>query len=226
MADTITEIIPAILPESFDVLEEQLLLVKGLARAVHVDVSDGRFTPALTFPYTEGSQQIFADILAEKIGLPHWQDFDFELHLMIKNPESAVSDWIRAGAERIVVHVEAATDFAKIQKKCSGAVELGLALRLETPLEKIEAYVKDIQFVQLMSIAGIGSQGQEFDEGVFERIRELRRMSPKLTISIDGGVSLDNAPALIEAGANRLVVGSAIFESDSIRETIEQFKSL
>ena len=83
-----------------------------------------------------------------------------------------------------------------------------------------------IDFVQFMGIENIGYQGEPFDERVFEKIRELRERFPDTIISVDGGVSLENADKLIEAGANRLVSGSAIFESGDIAGTVEVFQNM
>ena len=218
------EIIPAIIPLSFSDLEEKLSLIKGLVSTVHVDVSDGRFTPNVTFPFHLEDKEHLERIKKEEEGMPFWQNFDFEVHCMTETPERYVEDWIRAGAARIIAHVETITDFSLLKKEVGELTELGLAVLYDTPLEKIDPYREDIQSVQLMSIAKIGYQGQNFEEGIYERITMLRQKYPELTISVDGGVNLENTPKLIKAGANRLVVGSAIFESENIAETIEDFK--
>ncbi len=221
-----SEIIPAIIPLSFSDLEEKLSLIKGLVSTVHVDVSDGRFTPNVTFPFHPEDKKHLERIKKEEEGMPFWQDFDFEVHCMIETPERYVEDWIRAGAARIIAHVETVGDFSLLKKEVGELTELGIALLYNTPLEKIDPYIEEIQSVQLMSIAKIGYQGQNFEEGIYKRISALRQKYPELTISVDGGVNVENAPKLIEAGANRLVVGSAIFESENITGTIEEFKNL
>ena len=218
------DIIPAILPISFEDLEEKLALVKGAFKSVHVDVSDGRFTPNLTFPFRPEDKEHFERIKKEEEGLPFWQNFDFELHCMTETPGRYVEEWVRAGASRIIAHIETVTDFPLLKREVGDLTELGLAVLYDTPLEKIDPYIDEIQSVQLMSIAKVGYQGQNFEEGIYERITMLRQKYPELTISVDGGVNLENTPKLIKAGANRLVVGSAIFESENIAETIEDFK--
>jgi ribulose-phosphate 3-epimerase len=218
------EIIPALIPLSFSDFEEKLPLVRGLVRAVHVDISDGFFTPNLTFPFHPEDQTHFKRIKKEEEGLPFWRDFDFEIHLMTRMPERFVSDWLRAGSSRVVVHLETISDFDALKKEVGDLTELDVALKLETPLEKLKPILPKVGAVQLMSINKIGYQSEVFDERVLERISALRQMKSDLTISIDGGVNLENAPSLVEAGADRLVVGSAVFESDNIRETIENLK--
>ena len=103
-----------------------------------------------------------------------------------------------------------------------GRSEIGLAFNIDTPVE-IPA---GVDFIQLMGIDRVGYQGQKFDEKVIEKIRATRVKYPDLPISIDGAVSLETAPMLIAAGANRLVIGSAIFESDNPIDAIAKFKSL
>ncbi|MBX4211051.1 ribulose-phosphate 3-epimerase, partial [Candidatus Parcubacteria bacterium] len=105
-------------------------------------------------------------------------------------------------------------------------IELGVAINPDTPNEKIAPYIKDVDFVQCMGIAKIGFQSQPFDTRVLDKIRSLRLAYPDLIISVDGGVSLETAPKLVEAGCNRLVSGSVIFNSTHIKETIAQFEQI
>jgi ribulose-phosphate 3-epimerase len=141
---------------------------------------------------------------------------------MVNKPEEIVEDWIIAGAKRIVLH----TDFEKAVEILSGRVELGLAIEIDTPLETILSYTDKVQFIQCMGIDNVGFQGQHFDAKVIDKIKEIRKVLPEMIISVDGGVSLENAQDLISAGASRLVVGSAIFNSDNFIETLEKFKRI
>lgn len=220
------EIIPAIIPTSYEDLENKLSLVRGVVKTVQIDISDGKFSPNITFPFNYGDAGIFEKIKTEEEGLPFWKDFDFEVHLMTENPEKYALEWQSAGAFRLVVHAERLKDFESLRKDIAELTEIVVALNLDTDLEKIKPILHEISSVQLMSISKIGFQGEFFDERVLERICTLRRERPDLIISVDGGITLDNASQLIHAGANRLVVGSAIFGSDNILETIEEFKNL
>ena len=238
------EIIPAILPEDIDDLREKLSLVSGIAPLAQIDVCDGKFTPTKTWPYKKGVDETFLRIVGQEEGFPFWDSIDFEADLMVKHPENIIDDWISAGAKRIVIHIESTPDplslFRKIRQEygssseASYGVEIGAALNIETPNEEIYDILSEvddggaptIDFVQFMGIENIGYQGEPFDERVLEKIRDLREMYPNTIISVDGGVSLENAAELIEAGANRLVSGSAIFESGDIAEAIETFQNL
>ena len=239
-----TEIIPAILPEDIDDLREKLSLISGIIPLAQIDVCDGKFAPTKTWPYKKGVDETFLRIVGQEEGFPFWDSVDFEADLMVKHPENIVDDWISAGAKRVIIHIESTPDplslFQKIKleygasDESSYGVETGVALNIETPNEEVYELLSEvddegkqaIDFVQFMGIENIGYQGEPFDERVFEKIRELRERFPDIIISVDGGVSLENASELIEAGANRLVSGSAIFESGDIAGTIEVFQNI
>lgn len=219
------EIIPAIMPKDYEDLDEKMSLFVGVVPFVQLDIMDGKFVPARTWPYPRDAH--FDAIVAEEEGMPRWEDIDFEADLMIENPELAVPKWVSAGARRIIVHVESMVDFEKIRASVPvGLIELGLAINTTTPLSAIEPYIDRIDFVQCMGIARIGFQGEEFDERVLENVRALRAKYPELPISIDGSVNFDTARALVEAGATRLVSGSAILEADDFVGAIAQLKDL
>jgi pentose-5-phosphate-3-epimerase len=124
---------------------------------------------------------------------------DFEAHLMVEKPGEIFERWKERGAKRIIVH--------KYDESMRG-VEVGLGLEMHVPIpEEIRA-----DFVHLMSIAEIGEQGHALDERIFDRIREVKEKFPSLTISVDGGINISNYQGLVDAGADRLVVGSGFTE--------------
>lgn len=178
----------------------------------------------------------FEKILKEEEGFPYWREIDFEADLMVMNPFEVVPDWILAGASAVVIHVESvlpkvlAVELSKLRmqfpKNESGVVsfQVGLALNPDTPNDVILPYLEDVDFIQFMGSSRIGFQGEGLDERVLGKIRELRNNHPQVTISIDIGVTLDNAKLLKEEGVDKLISGSAIFESDNIIEIIDAFK--
>lgn len=218
-------IIPAILPYTFGELTDKVELVKGFTKSLQVDVCDGQFVPNATWPYRKHDDS-FERIIHEEEGMPGWESIDYEFDLMVNKPEEVVEEWVTAGAARVILHAEAKGDIAEALVKLSGVVEVGLALNIDTPLDLIELHQERLNFIQLMGIDHIGFQHQAFDEKVLGKIKEVKAKYPDLAISIDGGVSLETAPKLIEAGADRLVIGSAIFNSDNPIDAIQQFKSL
>lgn len=219
------EIIPAILPRDFAELEDKASLVQGSVKTVQIDVCDGQFVPNATWPYKK-HDDTFEKLLSEDLGLPFWENLNYEIDLMVNRAEEVAEEWVRAGASRIIIHAEMKGDLVKAIGQIKDQVEIGLALNIETDIALIEKYKDDIQFIQCMGIDNIGFQGQSFDDKVIEKIKLIRSKYPELTISVDGGVSLDSAPRLIEAGATRLVAGSAIFNAENSFDAIEAFKRL
>lgn len=219
------EIIPAIMPKDYEHLDEMMSLFVGVVPLVQLDIMDGKFVPARTWPYPKDPH--FEVISKEEEGMPRWEDINFEVDLMIENPELAVPKWVNAGASRIIVHVESMRDFETIRNAVpEGLIELGLAINTTTLLSAIEPYLDRVDFVQCMGIAKIGFQGQPFDERVLEYVRALRAAHPNLPISIDGSVNFDTARALVDAGATRLVSGSAILEADDFTQAIAHLEDL
>jgi len=218
-------------------LREKMSQVSDLVSMVQIDVLDGDFVVDKSWPYLSTNQDgDFANILSEDIAFPFWDRLDFEVDMMVENPEAKIPDWIKVGASRIIVHVESTDNLDDLVKnfrkdfplgeESLASVELGLALEIDTPSSVLESVVNELDFVQCMGIAEIGRQGVPFDERVFDKIAELKDLYPDLLISVDGGVSLENAGQLLSVGASRLVSGSAIFESKNISETIRMFEEI
>ncbi len=232
------EIVPAILPKDFEELREKLESVLGLVDSVQIDVLDGGLTPKASWPYTNTEEDNFKKIVTEEESLPFWEDFKFEVDCMVRNPHDHVSTWITAGAERIVVHAESFESPEDLEEFVAYfnahfvspgsliSVYLGIALGVDTSPLFVERVLGDISFVQCMGIERIGFQGEAFDSRVLQSIKAVKNMHPHITVSVDGGVTLDTAPQLLDAGATRLVIGSAIFGSDNIPDTIESFYNL
>jgi ribulose-phosphate 3-epimerase len=222
------EIIPAVMPDSFSDLEQKLSLVSNLVLWVQIDVMDGRFVESQSWPYQRENDQDFSRILKQEEGLPSWQKLNFEIDLMVDNPKREASNWINAGASRLVIHLESLSDnLVSLLEELKGAqVEIGLALDTETPLEKVWPFLDYIDFVQLMGIKKIGYQGQPFDREVIERLKNLKKKSPSTLLSVDGGLNSKTAPAIVAAGADRLIIGSAIFESGDVAGAIREFQKL
>lgn len=221
------EIIPAILPKSYAELEEKLASIQDAAPTVQIDAVDGIFAPNKTWPYAGG--EMFSAIVAQEEGLPFWEEFDFQFDCMTAHALRDAGDFISAGASSIVIHgagKDALETLEKLQDDRAGefGVMLGVALLPGDDAATFAQYKELVDFVQVMGIAKVGFQGSEFDARSLDLIAALRRDNPELTIQIDGGVRLENARSIAEAGANRLVVGSAIFSHPEPREAIEALK--
>lgn len=230
------EIIPAIMPESIDEISDKAGLVAPYVDMVQLDIMDGRFVKARTWPYFANDYS-FDALVAEEEGMPLWDKIDYEVDLMVEHPEKVIQKWITAGAKRIIVHIESTDKMDEIVREfrqrfayspipSERLVEFVLAIGLETPVDALLPYLEDIDGVQFMGIAQIGLQGEPLDERVIDRMREFHNAHPEVIISVDGGVTLDNARLLYNSGARRLVSGSGIYKSSNIPETIELFKNV
>jgi len=230
------EIIPAIIPKNFKDLERNLEAVAGLLPLAQIDIMDGKLTPEASWPYLNSQEDPdFISIKLEEREFPALEEINFEVDLMVKNPENIWFDWIIAGAKRVIFHYESTEKLKElleeakrklVSKESVLYIEVGLAIDINTPNDRIYPHLENIDFVQFMGIEKIGFQGQPFDERVLQKIKDFKNQYTKVQISVDGGVNLDTAPYLIKAGANRLVSGSAIFKSQDIKQTIEEFKSM
>ena len=238
-----TEIIPAILPKSYDELEYKLDIISGHVPVVQIDICDGAYVPNRTWPYLKGvdadgraQDQIFEEIVDQNKALPHWEDLDYEFDLMTRGTHEKIPDFIAAGATRLVVHKAAMTedefenvvhDYGKHSEELGPFdIELGVAIKPTDSPESIADFVNKIHFVQVMGIDKEGFQGQSLDTKSIQLVKSLKKSYPKLPVSVDGSVNEETAKLFIEAGADRLIVGSALFESIDFLGTLERFRSL
>ncbi len=220
------EIIPAILPKDFKEIEEKIELITGMVTRVQVDICDGKFVPSTTWPYKKPDSNYEA-ILREERGMPEWETIDYEFDLMIKDPtEDDMRNWLSVGAARIVLHADSSPDLTPCINVLNGLAEIGLALNIKTPIDVIEKYKDKISYIQLMGITKVGFQGQAFDPRVLSKIKEIKEKYPEMVVQIDGGVSLATAEELRDAGADRLIVGSALFGSDNVVDTLYQLQRI
>ncbi|KKQ86604.1 MAG: Ribulose-phosphate 3-epimerase [Parcubacteria group bacterium GW2011_GWF2_38_8] len=245
------EIIPAVLPKNYEDLKNKIALVRGIVPVVQIDICDGIFVPNLTWPFLsvgkrpdlENSKRSgleetdlddhFRKILNEKEGMPFWEDIDFELDLLVSDAVENFDIYTKLGAKKIVFHIEAVGNLEEFKNFMEGIdtymremIEIGVAVNIDTPMEQVFPLISNVDFVQCMGINKVGFQEQEFDERVIENIKILKGKFPDLIISVDGGIDFNTAPALSSAGASRLVIGSAIFNTDDIIGTIEEFRNL
>ena len=220
------EIIPAVLPNTIEELEVGLARLVDGPRYVQIDVCDGLFVTTRTWPLNPRDRAHFADIIKGDEGLPHWQDFNFEVDLMVHNPEKHVTQWVAAGIDRVVFHLESRHVWSELQDAVGETAEIGLAIDLDPPYEKLAIYVPRVDYIQVMGIARLGKQGTVLDERVFTLIERVKHDFPDVTLQIDGGVTLENARSLLDHGADRLVVGSAIVRDVSPKDAYRRFVDL
>lgn len=218
------EVIPAIIPDSYDHLKSKLALVRGVSNMVQIDLTDGVFVLNRSWPFHPSDKRQFQEIVRGNLGLPFWEEFNFEIDLMVQQPEKILGDWVKAGIARAVFHLESRHDFSEIKRVAGDAVELGVAVQNKTALSRLEPYIADVDYVQVMGIETIGKQGEAFSENTLETVRAIHEKFPNVTIQIDGGVDGEVAPRLKEAGVARLVSGSFILRAEDPKAAIETLK--
>jgi ribulose-phosphate 3-epimerase len=184
------------------------------AQYIHIDVMDGHFVPPITVgaPVVRSIRNITDKIL--------------DVHLMVERPERMISDFIDAGADIITVHAESTNHLDRVirQIKAGGAMA-SVAVNPSTPLSVLDYILPEVDMVLVMSV-NPGYGGQKFIPYILDKLRDLQAMlyerHLKTDVEVDGGVRLDNLDAILEAGANVIVSGSAIFHGD-ISENIAAF---
>ncbi len=204
------QVVPAILVKSREELLEQIARVRESVSCVHIDMMDDLFVPNRTIG------------LESLAGLPNGVSYEF--HWMVKNPEKWISKV--KGNHLHLVHVETIADWGAVKRAAArSGGKLGLVLNPETPLEKLEPYLKDVSRVLVMAVHP-GFYGQKYISDVEGKIRELRARFPKLEIEVDGGVNSETAERAGAAGANLLAAASAIFSAKDAREARDRIKEI
>ena len=203
----------------------------GIAPSIQLDVCDGVFAPALSWPYGSGQWEELGQLAGSAEGLPLSDTLTYEAHLMVQKPVEIGELLARAGCARILAHVEVFTEASVAEAafrtwKKAGASETGLAVLMQTPLSALAPFAPLCDVVQFMSIGTVGYQGAQFEPGVLDRIGELHEKYPGVVIEVDGGVSRANIADLARAGATRFGVGSAISKAESPKAAYGELKAL
>ena len=203
------EIAPSMLGADFGNMRSAAKLVAPESGYLHMDVMDGHFVPNLTM----GS-----DLVKSLKGIA-----PLDVHLMITDPCDFIDDFSEAGAEIISVHIEANNPSRALDLIKEKNIKAGIALNPSTPEDAIDSVVAKADMILVMSVEP-GYCGQSFHEASVERVKNYKEKYPDKLIEVDGGVSTDNSHLLIEAGADILVAGSAVFNSENPIDTITQMK--
>ncbi len=226
------KITPAILPQTYRGIEIPVERVLGVTSAIQIDFVDGHFAPNRTWLFNNKDEERIQQIYDQELGMPYWEDVNYEFDLMVKDPVGQMEQFIALGPSKVILHVESLEQesvvafFEGLPEIIRSAVAFGVALNLDTDPALLAPYIPFVESVQCMGIRTVGYQGQAFDPAVIEQIKKVRALYPETSIAVDGGVSLDTATALVHAGATELVVGSALFQNTDIHGTMEAFRQV
>jgi ribulose-phosphate 3-epimerase len=209
---------PSLLSANFLRLQEDCnMLNESQADWFHLDVMDGRFVPNISFglPIIEQVRKATNKVC--------------DVHLMILEPERYAEAFKNAGADFLTVHIEACTHLHRNIQQIKGlGMKAGVALNPHTPVTSLSEVLHDIDLVLIMSV-NPGFGGQKFIPNTLNKIRQLRKMIDEkglnVHIEIDGGITVENASSIVEAGADVLVAGNTVFKSANPKETIAQLKA-
>lgn len=204
------EIVPTVVPNSLEDILAAQKVYEGTDAILHIDISDGVFA--------QGGKWNKPEELPEGL--------KFEVHLMVANPEEETDRWLESKPERIIFHHEPCKHAVSLAEKIiDHAITPAVALNLETPVSDLEDVYPDAMNFHLMSITHIGKQGEKFNTEVYKKISSCKELFPDAILSVDGGVTMENANDLILCGASKLCVGSALSKSKDPKAEYKKFCS-
>lgn len=213
------KISPSILSADFSDLKSSVESVE-LTEWLHLDVMDGHFVPNLTFG------PCVIESIRDK------SDHVFDTHLMISEPEKYLDEFVEAGSDMITFHAEAVDDMERVTKKIKGKdTKAGISLKPDTSIDVLsDDLIQKLDLILVMTVEP-GFSGQSFMQEVVPKIEKTKeridQLDTNVDLAVDGGVSPETAPEVVEAGANVLVSGSSVFEGnikENLRKLRESFK--
>ncbi len=210
------KIIPSLLVTTEDDFKYQIEAVQNAIEMVQIDLADGEFVPNITWPYQNPKQ-------AQK----YLDDIDFELHLMVSKPVEIVREWSNhPRLKRILVHYESTDDIKSVLEEIKGdGKQAGLVINPHTPVEEVKQYFNMANSVMVMGV-NPGFQGQKFLPETLEKIKEIKEIDKNIFVEVDGGVNEKTIKEIVDAGADAVCPGSAVFKDKNIEKNISELNKL
>ena len=215
-------VVPSLPASSFEEIEELADSLRGTASERQIDIVDGKFVSAVSWPFTETNPKEALYKLRDLVS-----EFQIEIDCMVMEPEQYLDIFAELGIKRVIVHIGSTDKYdLVISHARKHGYKIGFAVTNDVPLEELEKYINDIDFVQVMGIKHVGSQGQPFDKRTLVTVSTLHDRYPELEIAVDGSVNSDTIPTLLEAGATRLAPGSAITKQKNPKKAFERLSKM
>ena len=216
------KIIPALLSNSFAEIEQVVEALAGMAIEAQLDIVDGQFVPRTSWPFSANeSESEWQKLAALNDRLP------LEVDMMVSEPEQYLEKLHSLGIRRVILHFGSTENLnAAIEKTRELGLAVGLAITSEVTLDEADEFIKDVDWVQVMGIKEVGQQAEPFDERTPDTLRQLHDKYPQMPLAVDGSVNETTIPVLLNAGANRLAVGSAISQAPDMAEAYQQLQAL
>lgn len=206
-----TEIVPAILTDKLETLIATVEKLRGKSDWLQIDITDGQFVETTT---------IRVDQLVQLAPLP----FKLDLHLMVNDPASILPSCVVAKAQRIFFQLETTDDpLHLIDHIKTHGIAAGIALSPSTPIDELKPYIASCAAVLLLGVEP-GRQGQTFLPQTLDKIRQLKQQWPTVPVAVDGGINSSTLPSIIEAGADIVIVGSAISQAEDPAAALAQLE--
>lgn len=199
-------LVPSYPAPNKEALTSVLTTLEGVSAGFQVDIVDGQFVPAVSWPFS--AQAGVADLeelsqFAEK--------YELEIDCMVLHPEQYLDLFISVGFKRVVIHYGSTDNLDQIIARLrENNIKVGIAATNDISLDELLPVIEKVDYVQIMGIKEVGKQGQPFDDRTYETVKKLREHRPEIEIAVDGGVNQETIPKLFAAGANRFAPGSAI----------------